>query len=361
MGGTELPLGVPSAGFRLCRGLFDHRRNLFHLVGLCLSGDDCRASGALSYPAAANLDSAVLSFRCWEPSWTFHKPGDLVGGHLNFMNNSDRQKSILLPEAYLHYDQIDEASRLTGIGGQLELLRTRELMRRFLPNPPATIIDVGGGAGIHAFWLAEQGFNVTLIDAVSHHIETAKKNAQERPNVPLRMEVGDARSLNVDDSASDAVLLFGPLYHLTSREDRVKCIAEARRVLRPGGIVMGVGIPRFASLVNCLSLGEAGSSVFRSIVDTDLQDGQHRNPTDDPTFFTTTFFHHPDELVDEFKDGGFEVQHLLAVEGPGKLIPDLEKYWSIPEQQEWILEVIRKVECEPHLFGVSTHLMAIGK
>ena len=277
------------------------------------------------------------------------------------MNNSDRQKSILLPEAYQHYNQIDEASRLTGIGGQLELLRTRELMRRFLPDPPATIIDVGGGAGIHAFWLAEQGFNVTLIDAVLHHIETAEKNARERPDVPIRMEVGDARSLNIDDSAADAVLLFGPLYHLTSREDRVKCIAEARRVLRPEGIVMGVCIPRFASLVNCLSLGEAGSSVFRSIVDTDLQDGQHRNPTDDPTFFTTTFFHHPDQLVDEFKDGGFDVLHLLAVEGPGKLIPDLEKYWSIPEQQEWILEVIRKVEREPHLFGVSTHLMAIGK
>jgi hypothetical protein len=114
-------------------------------------------------------------------------------------------------------------------------------------------------------------------------------------------------------------------------------------------------------MVNCLSQGEVASCLFRSIVDADLKDGQHRNPTDDPAFFTTTFFHHPDELVDEFADGGFEVKHLLAVEGPGKLIPDFEKYWTVPEQQEWILEVIRKVEGEPHLFGVSTHLMVIAK
>jgi ubiquinone/menaquinone biosynthesis C-methylase UbiE len=277
------------------------------------------------------------------------------------MNSSRDSKPILLPEAYRHYDLIDEANRLTGIRGRLELIRTRELLTRFLPEPPAYVVDVGGGAGIHSFWLAEQGYDVHLIDAVPHHIETAKETARQRSHAPVVMEVGDARTLPLDDETADAVLLFGPLYHLTARDERVQCIAEARRILRSHGVAMGVGIPRFASLVNCLLDGAFDDNYFRSIVDGDLRDGQHRNPNDDPSFFTTTFFHHPDELLQEFAAGGFERQRLIAVEGPGKLIRDIEECWNVPEHRKWLLDVIRKVEEEPSLFGLSTHLMAVAK
>ncbi|MBD3674786.1 MAG: methyltransferase domain-containing protein [Planctomycetaceae bacterium] len=277
------------------------------------------------------------------------------------MNSSGDSKSILLPEAYQHYNLIDEANRLSGIHGQLELIRTRELLTRFLPKPPAYIVDVGGGAGIHSFWLAEQGYDVHLIDAVPHHIENAKETARQLSHVPVVIEVGDARTLPLNDGMADAVLLFGPLYHLTSRDERVQCIAEARRILRSNGVAMGVGIPSFASLVNCLSDGALSDTYFRSIVDGDLNDGQHRNPNADPRFFTTTFFHHPDELVEEFAAGGFEEQRLIAVEGPGKLLHNFEECWNVSEHREWLLDVIRRVEEEPHLFGVSTHLMTVAK
>lgn len=277
------------------------------------------------------------------------------------MNTPSDPDSILLPEALQHYDQIDEANRLTGITGQLELVRTRQLLTRFLPAPPATVIDVGGGAGIHAFWLAEQGYDVQLIDAVPHHIETARKAASLKPEIELRMEVGDARQLSCETASADAVLLLGPLYHLTSQADRIQCLREAKRVLRPGGVALGAAIPRFASFINCLSTGQVDNPQFRAIVDADLKDGQHRNPTENPYFFTTTFFHHPDELVDEFATGGFAVQQLLAIEGPGKLIPHFEEHWNDPQQREWILNAIRKVEQEPHLLGLSTHILAIGR
>jgi len=232
------------------------------------------------------------------------------------MTNSHDSHVILPPEALKHYDQIDEANRLTGTRGQLELVRTQELLSRFLPEPPARILDVGGGAGIHSFWLADREYDVHLVDAVPHHIELAEKTAQERARKPLSMQVGDARQLQFEDETFDAVLLFGPLYHLTSRDDRLKCLQEAHRVLRPSGIAMGVGIPRFASTINCLCEGAIGDSNFRSIIDGDLRNGQHRNPTDDPTYFTTTFFHHPDELTEEFQMCKFQLNHLLAVEGP---------------------------------------------
>ena len=61
-----------------------------------------------------------------------------------------------------HYDrEIDEGRRITQGLGQLELLRTREIVRRHLPPAPRRILDVGGGTGVHAAWLASDGHDVT--------------------------------------------------------------------------------------------------------------------------------------------------------------------------------------------------------
>ena len=94
------------------------------------------------------------------------------------MKPSDELPAILRPEAIRHYDQIDESNRLTRVKGQLELIRTRELISRFAPPSPALVIDVGGGVGVHSFWLAEQGYEVHLIDAIPHHIESATAVSQ---------------------------------------------------------------------------------------------------------------------------------------------------------------------------------------
>lgn len=278
------------------------------------------------------------------------------------MSSSDKRTPILRPEATLHYEKVDEASRLLRAENEIELVRTRELLTRYLPPPPAAVLDVGGGAGIHAFWLAEQGHHVHLIDAVPRHIEQAREAARQSEHPPVTMDVGDACCLNVADSSSDALLLFGPLYHLTEREARITCLREARRVLRRGGIVMAVGISRFISTINCLSSEMIDDGEFQSVVAGDLQDGQHRNPTADhnPAFFTTTFFHHPAELRDEITTAGFRLDNVLAVEGPARLLPNFAEHWSDDRKREWLLDMVRKVESEPHLLGVSTHLMAAG-
>ena len=168
------------------------------------------------------------------------------------------------------------------------------------------------------------------------------------------------RDLQYEDQQVDAVLLFGPLYHLTRRADRLKCLREAYRVLRTGGILMAVGISRFISMVNCLADGLIEDPNFVSIVERDLQDGQHRNPTDNPEFFTTAFFHHPDELQNEVETAGFRLKDLLAVEGPARLLRDFAVHWQHPQKREWLLELVRNVERERHLFGMSTHLMVIA-
>src|SRR5580704_17851540 len=209
-----------------------------------------------------------------------------------------------IQEILRHYSEVDEASRLRLGWFQLEQARTQELILRHLPSAlatiPATIIDAGGGAGVYACWLAARGYQVHLIDPVPKHVEQARAASAAQPEHPLASaEVGDARRLSHADASADAVLLLGPLYHLVEKDDRIACLREAHRILRPGGIVWGAGISRFASLFDSLSSGFFDDPDFAPIVARDLEDGQHRNTTGNPIYFTDAYFHRPGELSRE--------------------------------------------------------------
>src|SRR5262245_63908070 len=150
------------------------------------------------------------------------------------------------PEAIAaHYASGYEADRLHRGAGRLDRERSRELLERFLPPAPAAVLDVGGGPGGHACWLAARGYQVHLIDITPLHIELARQASARQPEAPLASaEVGDARSLTWADGAADSVVLFGPLYHLTDRMDRLLALREAHRVLRPGGVLLAAAMSR---------------------------------------------------------------------------------------------------------------------
>jgi len=273
------------------------------------------------------------------------------------MSNEDSWKEMVE-----HYRDADEASRLQSGWFQLEQARTQELIHRYLPPPPAKVIDAGGGAGAYACWLASRGYEVHLIDPVPKHVEQARAASAQQPEHPIASaEVGDARRLAHPDASADAVLLLGPLYHLVEREDRLACLREAHRVLRSGGLLWGAGISRFASLLDSLSHGFFDDPEFAPIVARDLEDGQHRNPTNDPTYFTDAFFHRPGELSRDFLAAGFQVLAVTAIEGPGWLARDFDRLWNDPLQRERLLALVRKVEREPSVLGASSHIMAIGR
>jgi ubiquinone/menaquinone biosynthesis C-methylase UbiE len=241
-------------------------------------------------------------------------------------------------------------------------VRTQELLARYLPPPPATVLDVGGGAGVYAFWLAERGYRVHLIDGIPRHIEQAREVAQDKPETKLAsLKLGDARKLDHADSSADGVLLLGPLYHLTEPGDRMRALREAYRVLRSGGVLLAASINRFASLVVALLEGLVDDENFIPIYEQDMHDGQHRNPTGDPLYFTTSYFHYPHEFRDEIIEAGFKFEALLAIEGPAMLTKDFDESWRRPKIQERILKLVQQVEAEPSLWGVSPHIMAIGK
>jgi SAM-dependent methyltransferase len=251
-----------------------------------------------------------------------------------------------------HYGGGVELDRFAGGYSRIELVRTKELLERFLPAAPASVLDVGGGPGAYAAWLAELGYHVHLVDPVPLHVEQAAERGG------FTAALGDARRLDEGDSTYDAVLLLGPLYHLTERAERVGALAEARRVLRPGGIVAAAAISRFASLLDGLKYDRLGEPAFRAIVERDLAEGQHRNPDRHPEWFTTAYFHRPDELEGELAEAGLATEGTFGVEGPGWLLRNL---WDDERQRESVLFAARAVERDPGLIGLSAHLLAIAR
>ncbi len=162
----------------------------------------------------------------------------------------------LLPEAAQHYDEAREAGRLESGTNRIELARTQELTARYAPPPPAIVYDVGGGPGMYALWLARRGYAVHLVDAHPLHVEQAQRASAAQPETPLASaSQGDARRLEFADDSADVVLLLGPLYHLTERSDRVTALREAKRVVRPSGVVLAAVISRFASALDGMRQG----------------------------------------------------------------------------------------------------------
>ncbi len=270
---------------------------------------------------------------------------------------SRQSVTVIDPAIESHYGTGYERSRLfPGGRPSLEFVRSVELLERLLPSPPARVLDVGGGPGTYAAPLARQGYLVHLVDPVPLHVEQARQAGGD-PGGCFTAALGDARELSDPDESQDAVLLFGPLYHLTEAAHRQQALAEARRVLRPGGRLLAMAVCRFASLLDGLFDGRLGDPDFRPIVDQDLVDGQHRNPdpVGRPEFFTTAYFHTPDGLADELGQAGFTGAAVYGVEGPGW---PLRQEWADPQRREHILFAARSAETQSSLIGFSHHLIA---
>lgn len=229
------------------------------------------------------------------------------------------------------------------------ILRTHDVLRRLLPPAPARVLDVGGGAGVHARWLTSDGYRVRLVDPMPSHV----RHAGEITGVDAVL--GDARRLDEPDDFYQATLLLGPLYHLPERQERVAALREAARVTAPGGIVVAATISRYAGLYDTLVRGRYLDPQVRRITDAEVVTGVHE--PFDLDLFTLAYFHHPDEISGEFADAGLAGAARFALEGGAWLFADRDGWLEGGERTAVLLEALRSVEQEPTLFGITSHLL----
>ena len=269
--------------------------------------------------------------------------------------------SLIPKEIKAYYLQSRESERLSNEWGELERLRTEAILAKYLPPAPAVIFDVGGAAGVYALPLAKQGYQVHLIDAVDLHLQQARTSAAEAGVALASITQGDARRLEVPSSIADAVLLLGPLYHLVERSDRLQALRESRRILKPHGVLCAASISRFASLIDGLSRGFFRDAEFRKIVAADLACGQHCNPTNELAYFTTAYFHRPEELAAEVGNAGFDDVQILSVEGPAWSTALFREAWNDAAQRQSLMDFLSLIEREPSVHGASAHLIAAAR
>jgi ubiquinone/menaquinone biosynthesis C-methylase UbiE len=260
-------------------------------------------------------------------------------------------------EILSYYNTGVEKDRLYTDIFQLEKERTEEIIQRFLPESKIKILDVGGGTGHYSFWLKEQAHEVHLVDPVRFNIDEARNIARERKNVPESIILAEARDLPFEDNTFDLILLMGPLYHLTRKEERNEALKESLRVLKKGGRMLAVGISRYASLFDGFFRNLIKDPDFFQIVESDISTGQHRNFTNKLAYFTTAYFHFPEELNMEIREAGFLTKEMIAIESFGWLIPDFVKKWAMEDYQPLLLESIRRVEKNMDLMSLSAHFM----
>jgi ubiquinone/menaquinone biosynthesis C-methylase UbiE len=260
-----------------------------------------------------------------------------------------------------YYEGFAEESRLSSGPFLLEFERTKDILARVLRKPPLRIIDVGGAAGAYSGWLAAQGYEVHLVDLSPRLVAEARKRSATLARPIASLNVGDARALPQADAFAEVVLVMGPLYHLTTPDDRQAALREALRVLTPAGRVIVAAISRYASALDGLARKLATDPVFARIRDQDLRDGQHRNPTQHPEYFTTAYFHRPEDLRGELEHAGFRDVGILGVEGPAWMLADFEVRWGNPALRKDMMDVARALENEPSIQGASAHLIGVGR
>jgi ubiquinone/menaquinone biosynthesis C-methylase UbiE len=255
-----------------------------------------------------------------------------------------------------HYTAYDESERLTKDIGPLELARTQELIARYLPPPPAVVLDVGGASGVYSFWLASLGYSVHLVDLVPRHIALAAQKPAATQLASLR--VCDARALDFPDKFAAVVLLHGPLYHLQAREQRLAALGEGRRVLRSGGLLLAFAINRYAGLIYGLRKGYVFDPDYRRMLCDEVRSGLRLDPPAWAGTFPNAYFHCPEEMAAELHDSGLTHEATLGIIGPAWMVPDLDASWQDPAQREVLMEIARLTENEPLL---GPRLMAVGR
>ena len=258
-----------------------------------------------------------------------------------------------------------EWNRLKNPGdGFVEYAVTRRMLTKYL-KPNSHILDIGGGPGRYAIWLAKHGHRVVLADLSPELLAIARVKIDEAgvsANIEEIVEADACDLSHWQDDSFDAVLSLGPFYHLPEESDRNQAITELRRVLRPNGFVFVALMPRYGFLRRTLAMPDERRHLAQpEFVSRILEQGVFIN--DIPGRFTDGYGVRPEEAPAFFKQHRFTMLTLLAAEG---IVGDIQRVLyeleqNDPSTYQAVLNVIINTANDPSIMGMASHLLYIGK
>lgn len=275
-----------------------------------------------------------------------------------------------------YYKQFDEKNRLQNDNsGKLEFLMTMSVLEKYLPAVGAkkpecaiadgaefSILDLGGGAGVYAFPLAERGYKVTLAD-LSETLLAQAKNKKEEDNVPNLISCDQINATDLsyyNDNSFDVVLLFGPLYHLLENSERSACIKEIHRVLKPGGKVFASFIPYLSGSIALLSrFYWRPEQVDINTLCEVFKSGQFKNLSD--SGFQEGYYPTSEEIENLFDANGFEKIVLRSIRGFGYEKEDMiYKFENTPDFDK-IIGLINDTAADKSIVEMCGHAIYVGR
>ncbi len=245
------------------------------------------------------------------------------------------------------YEYFNENTRLNhSRAARVEFLTAVHYIEKYLPMH-GRILDIGAGAGEYSLYFARKGHEVCALELAENNIKAFREKLTPEDKIDLVQ--GNALDLSrYADESFDAVLLFGPLYHLHSEADRQRCIAEALRVCKPGGKVF------FAFISNDM--------VFMTEL---MYDGDYfaGGDYDKESFKLNDFpfvFFNVDECRKMLADSGVKLLHEVAADGFSELMSERINAMDDESYQQYLRYHFYRCE-KPELLGATNHLLFVGE
>ena len=277
-----------------------------------------------------------------------------------------------------YYKQFDEKNRLKNDNsGKLEFLMTMRILEKNLPlvqvsqgdggidgvesADGVSILDLGGGAGVYSFPLAKKGYKVWLADLSETLLAQANKQKKE-DNVQNLISCDQVNATNLScykDQSFDIVLLFGPLYHLTEKAEREKCISEVGRVLKKGGKVFASFIPHLSGSIALVQrFCWSPEQVDINTLEECFASGKFKNLSDKG--FQEGYYPASDEIENLFSANGFKKELLRSIRGFGYEKEDVIYKFKTKNVFETLLDLIDSTAEEKSIIEMCGHAMYVG-
>jgi ubiquinone/menaquinone biosynthesis C-methylase UbiE len=265
-----------------------------------------------------------------------------------------------------YYKHFDEKNRLRNDNsGKLEFLMTMGILEKNLPalddGAEVSVLDLGGGAGVYSFPLAKKGYKVTLADLSETLLAQAKKQKEEdKVENLISCDQVNATDLSCyKDNSFDVVLLFGPLYHLTEKDEREKCVSEIQRVLKTDGKVFASFIPHLSGSIAlvqrfCWSPDQVDINTLEEC----FNSGKFKNLSNKG--FQEGYYPASEEIEKLFLENGFDKLLVRSIRGFGYEKEDVIYKFKNKNVFSKLLELINSTAEDKSIIEMCGHAMYVG-